>query len=211
MESVLEKDKKWQEFLSLIRRKIELQSAKKDYKENTFSLKYKQLLDIFGEKDEIKEYLEYAEKVKGIIKLESISKQKTKDEKLSDFAFKNEKTPTNILLTGKDFFMPERYININYYSEDIFIFEYDYDKFIAPLQKKEEYSQMSADSLKKILKILDMLKTEYDLNSTTITEDQYWDWVRKCGLSSFPQLQGILTTLKEEDLILDFKVITEAM
>ena len=87
-----------------------------------------------------------------------------------------------------------------------------YQELKKPFRKKEEYQQKSTDSLKKIVGVLNHLKEEWDLTpeEAMITEDAYWDWISKCGLSSFPQLQGILTALQQEGLILDFEVINEA-
>lgn len=179
MDIVLEKDKKWQDFLVLIQRKIELQTARGDkVDKNTFNLKYKQLTAIFEDEDEIKEYLEYAEKTKELIQLRHISKQTTKDEKIPDEVFLVDKTPSNHLLTGKDFFEVKRYSKLNYYPEDLFIFEYN-EKKIKELSKNEPaykdwalkftdsfFNNASSGYLIKIQKVLKIVLDELEIHKT---------------------------------------------
>lgn len=231
MSSELEKDKKWQDFLSLIKKRIELEKANKNPETGkTFNVKYKSLCAIFEDGDELKEYLKYAERVKKIIVLESISKQKIRDAKISDDVYLVKKKPSNSLLTGKDFFQVERHQKINYYPEDIFIFGYEEETINELLFKKEKYSQYSAESIKKTLYILERLKEEWDLvpkadsqdnggiytyikkaNEAQIPERRYLQWVHGAGLGDFWQLQNILTTLQQEGLLLNADFFNEAM
>lgn len=99
--------------------------------------------------------------------------------------------------------------------------------------QKKEYSQYSAESIKRILGILDRIKEEWDLtpkktemskrvrnlyvgsyddnlNTTTISPHRFISWIRECGLKDFYQLNNILNTLKQENIITDFDFTSES-
>ena len=107
-------------------------------------------------------------------------------------------------------------------------FDTVYKKLKAPLLKKEKYTQQSAESIKKILCILEKLKAEWDLlpkedfiendgvlayyktaGQSDVSDDQYFEWMSTCNIPTFQQLQNILATLKQEDIIVDFEAYNE--
>ena len=69
---ILNTDEKWQKFLLLLQIKIELQGINP---EKDILIKYKDLMSVFDNIGELKEYLQYAEK-NNIVKIDHISKKK---------------------------------------------------------------------------------------------------------------------------------------
>jgi len=100
-----------------------------------------------------------------------------------------------------------------------------YEELRKPFKKFEKHKQSSAQSLKKILGILELLKEEWELMPKNLQGDYNYrvrryegieaqishqttaGWVRKCGLNDSYQLNSILDTLLEDGLILkaDFR------
>ncbi len=101
-----------------------------------------------------------------------------------------------------------------------------YEELRQPELKKELYAEKSAESIKKIIFILDKLKDEWDLTPknypakdsmiqagiiyrhekngrTSISHETTSEWVRQSGLKDFYQLDNILDILLEEGLILE--------
>ena len=117
-------------FLLAFQEEIELRKPDKP-DIGTVLFKYKSLSDFFGDEDEIKKYLKYLDKKQNIIRLKSISKQTIKDKKIPDDVYIIEITPSNELLSGDDFYEPRRYHKINYYPEDLFVFEYEDRKSVV--------------------------------------------------------------------------------
>ncbi|MEK7663877.1 MAG: hypothetical protein AAB340_00280 [Patescibacteria group bacterium] len=93
---------------------------------------------------------------------------------------------------------------------------------------KEKYINYSEESIKKILCILEKLKAEWDLvpkedfregrghlgylrtaGQSNISDDQYFEWMATCNLPAFNQLENILRTLQQENIILDFESFDE--
>jgi hypothetical protein len=132
-------NKKILAFLLAFQEEIELQKSDPE----TVSFKYKNLSEFFGDEDEIIKYLKYLDKDQNIVRLKFISKQKIRDKKIPNDVYITEITPDNDLLSGDDFYEVRRYHKINYYPEDLFVFEYDEQKIQQTLNYENEIDYTS--------------------------------------------------------------------
>lgn len=170
VDKTLFSNKKYQNFLSFLRDEIILQEP--DNKTlKIVCVKYKELLSVFDDYDEIRKYLQYLEKQE-LIKLKHISKQRIKNKKIPDNTYFSKITPDNELLSGDEFYEVMRYHKINYYPEDLFIFEYDRQKIQQTLNKEKEMG--TTNFRKEVLeteKLLD--KLESDIERKTKRQEQF--------------------------------------
>lgn len=143
-------DKKFQEFLFLLQKKVLLQEPDKKV---VIYISHKNLMSIFNDEDEVGEYLRYFEK-NGFIKLRHISKQRIKDKKINDETYITEITPDNDLLSSDDFYRVKRYTRINYYPEDLFIFDYDKQKIQAGIVSLQGEPKAISQTKKESSKLL---------------------------------------------------------
>ena len=121
---ILNTDEKWQKFLLLLQIKIELQGINP---EKDILIKYKDLMSVFDNIGELKEYLQYAEK-NNIVKIDHISKKKFENEPKDTAVYISETKFDRKIMMHDEFWKPQRYFRYNYYPEDLFIFNYDLHK-----------------------------------------------------------------------------------
>ncbi len=176
---ILFNNKKCQRFLSFFYEEIILQEPDNKWLK-ILGIKYKNLLNIFGDYDEIRKYLQYLEKQK-FIKLKHISKQRVKDKKIPNDTYISKKTPDNILLTGDKFYEVMRYHKINYYPEDLFIFEYNKRKIQQFLDKETQARKRPAEYKDGILRFrgkeIDFRNKQNQKDLlTTLFEDPKKNW-----------------------------------
>jgi len=206
-------NKKFQDFLSLLQTEIELQKQDTEIlKIVKVGIKYKNLLTIFGDDDEIGKYLQYSEKQK-ITKLKHISKQRIKDKKIDDEFYISEVTPDNILISADEFYKVRRYLRANYYSEDLFIFEYDEQKIqnlIKEFSKEtvEKSSKLSMTDKKKQRTIhkIEIVRHENNTNIIKVVVNENYQLPLEVKLGKY---WSKLYELAEKNQILNDKAVSD--
>ncbi len=165
-------DKKLQSFLLLLLKEVELNEINAESIKSV-GIKYKKLKTIFDDDDEIKKYLEYSDK-NGFIKLEFISKQQIRDKKIPNEAYISKITPDHTLIKPEVFYEVKRYYKINFYPNDVFIFEYNKYNIQKiknlfseldenPNKIKLNLSELSPENLERIQKVLKIILDKLEL------------------------------------------------